>query len=277
MTAASKVGIIGVGAMGRMLIDAHYAFDPAETFEVQAATRNADVLAELEHRYPALALKDAPDLVDDCRMVFVCVPPLPYLDVVGALAPHLAADKILVCISNGVALDDVGALVAAPVVKVIPSVAHKIGRGVSLVTPGPRAGEAHLQEVETFLRPFALPVRVTGRDMRIAANLTGCGPAILAHFMQTLVQVSAERADALDAAALGCMVRETFSATARLIEEGLSPEEIVDEAATGGGMTEMAIETLAPPIRAGVGAMIEATQAREDALKAQAKGAPDAA
>lgn len=277
MTRGITVGVVGAGAMGRMLIDAHYAFGMPDAYELQAASRNADVLANLRDRHPGLALKAAPDLVDDCRIVFVCVPPLPYLDVVRALATRFTSDKTLVCISNGVDLDDVGALVAAPVVKVIPSVAHKVGRGVSLVTPGPRSAEAHMQEVEAFIRPFALPVRVSGADMRIAANLTGCGPAIFAHFMQTLVQVSAGRADALSASKLSRMVLETFGATAQLMEDGLSPQEIVDEAATGGGMTEMAIETLAVPLRSAVDAMIDATQARENALKAQATGASDRA
>lgn len=269
MARETAVGIIGIGAMGRMLVDAHFAFGPTGAYRLSAASRNAEVLADMQRRYPSLAVRTPGDLVDTCRVVFVCVPPLPYLEFVRGLADRFTADKTLVCISNGVELDAVARSVEAAVVKVIPSMTHSIGRGVSLVTAGPRADEDRVAEVERFIRPFALPVRVSPADMRVAANLTGCGPAIFAHFMRLLVEVSEGAARELSSADLHRMVRETFCATARLIEDGVEPERIAEEAATGGGMTEIALETLTEPLRAAVRDMTAATLARETELKAR--------
>lgn len=275
MLDACQIGVIGIGAMGGMLIDAHYTFGAQDAFQLSAASRNKDVLAQLTAAHPALDVREPAGVVEHCDIVFVCVPPLPYLDVVSALAPEFTADKIFVCITNGVPVEAVGDLVRAPIVKVIPSMAHCIGRGVSIVTAGPRASESDVLRVEEFIRPFAMPYRMTETDMRIVCNLTGCGPAVLAHFMNILVSVSAEKATEVSQADLYRLAGETFFATAQLIENGMTPQEIADEAATVGGTTEMALQTLTKPLQSAVAAMIAATKEREDSIRARASDRDD--
>lgn len=264
-----EVGLIGMGAMGRMLVDAHFAFGDQDAYNLTIASRDKSVLDALNSGHGAVRVDQPAALAERAEMVFVCVPPFPYLSVVADIAQHLTADKILVCISNGVPIDELGALVDAPVVKIIPSMAHCIGRGVSLVTPGPRAEEHHVQAVEAFIRPFAMPYRVTPQDMRLASNITGCGPAVMAHFVNILVDQSAGRTMNASRADLFRLAGETFFATAQLIENGMTPQEIADEAATGGGTTEMALQTLTEPLQEAINAMIAATQAREDSIRAR--------
>lgn len=275
MSDACQVGLIGIGAMGGMLINAHYQFGDQDAYRLRAASRNKDVLAQLTGAHPTLDVLEPAEVVEQSDLVFVCVPPLPYLDVVNALAPQFTAEKTFVCITNGVPVEAVGDLVQAPIVKVIPSMAHCIGRGVSIVTAGPRASENDVSRVEAFIRPFAMPYRMTETDMRIVCNLTGCGPAVLAHFMNILVSVSAEKATVVSQADLYRLAGETFFATAQLIENGMTPQEIADEAATGGGTTEMALQTLTKPLQSAVAEMIAATKAREDSIRARASGSSD--
>lgn len=267
-----EVGLIGMGAMGRMLVNAHFAFGNRDAYDLTIASRDTSVLDALRSDHEALRVDPPSQLAERAEMVFVCVPPFPYLDVVSEIAHHLTADKIFVCISNGVPIDELGALMEAPVVKIIPSMAHCIGRGVSLVTPGPRAEENHVRAVEAFIRPFAMPYRVTPQDMRLASNITGCGPAVMAHFVNILVNESAERTTDASRADLFRLAGETFFATAQLIENGMTPQEIADEAATGGGTTEMALQTLTEPLQQAISAMIAATQAREDSIRARSSG-----
>lgn len=275
MSDACQVGLIGIGAMGGMLINAHYKFGDQDAFQLKAASRNKDVLTQLTGAHPTLDIHEPAEIVSHSDLVFVCVPPLPYLNVVRDLAPHFTADKILVCITNGVPVDAIGDLVEAPIVKVIPSMAHCIGRGVSIVTAGPRATESDVSKVEAFIRPFALPYRMTESDMRIVCNLTGCGPAVFAHFMNILVSVSSDKATDVSQADLYRLAGETFFATAQLIENGMTPQEIADEAATSGGTTEMALQTLTEPLQSAVAEMIAATQAREDSIRARASESRD--
>jgi hypothetical protein len=65
------------------------------------------------------------------------------------------------------------------------------------------------------------------------------------------------------------MLAETFIATAALLEAGTSLEDIVQHAATGGGMTQIALETLEADLPDLLDRTVEATFRRERELQAR--------
>jgi pyrroline-5-carboxylate reductase len=261
------VGIIGAGTIGQMLVDAHYRFDASYMFRLSVSTRNPDVSATLHRRHPKLAIISVPELLARCRLVFLCVPPAAYLSVVESIAGHLTPEQTLVCVTNGVPLGEVENRVPAYVVKVIPSVAHRAGRGIALVCPGRRSTVAAVRQVKHFITPFAKPVRVADQDMRVSTNITGCGPALLSKFVEALATASAEASLVTRKAVFEEMAIETLLATAQLVAEGRKPGQIVAEAATGGGMTEAAVASLSTTLPAALAQMTRATMEREGQVK----------
>jgi competence protein ComER len=198
----------------------------------------------LKSEFPELEISANLRIAKTCEVVFVCVPPDSYLDVAREIAPALSHDKLFVCISNGVDLKLLGEEVPSRIVKMIPNIGHAVGRGVSLLIKGPRSREADIDLVSGYMKPMSMPVRIDSSESRIASNLTGCGPALLAKFCGLLAAASSRHANLLDDKTLLAMMEETFVATAKLVEGGDSLEDIVARASTGGGMTQAAIETL---------------------------------
>jgi pyrroline-5-carboxylate reductase len=261
------VGFIGIGAMATVMIKAHYRYSDEKRYAIFAASRNRNTLTALERRHAEISIRSQIDLVKSCSVVFVCVPPSAYLPTIDEVAEGLTEEKILVCITNGVSLSEVSGRVPAQVVKVIPSIAHEVGRGVALVCPGPRALEHSLITVESFLRSFSKPMRVADADMRVATNITGCGPALIATFVEALAAASHLSASSTPADALATMARETLIATAGLVDAGHTPSQIIADVATGGGMTEVAVKTLSTSLPSTLEQMTKATIARETRLK----------
>jgi pyrroline-5-carboxylate reductase len=78
----------------------------------------------------------------------------------------------------------------------------------------------------------------------MATNITGCGPALLACFCLALENSSKLRAHTMEPCEIAALITETLSATGRLVEGGHDYAAIMREAATGGGMTQVAMEEL---------------------------------
>lgn len=218
---------------------------------------------------PGLETGSPQEIVAQADMVLLCVQPRHYLDLVDEIAAVLPPHAILVSITNGVTIEAIAERTTNPIVKVVPSVTHAHGRGISLVMQGPRAGIADVEIVTAFFEPFSRPVRIDSRDSRAATNVTGCGPALFALFAMQWVQANEKRTDIIEHAELVSMVTETIAATAAMVDAGTSLEDIVRHAATGGGMTEIALDTLASSLPALLDATVEATFARERALQSQ--------
>jgi pyrroline-5-carboxylate reductase len=239
----SPVGIIGLGAIGAMLARASRAFDP-EPPPLWVATRRAEAAEALARELPGVTAASVSEVAAAARLVFVCVPPGAYLQVVDELAGCLAVDRILVCVTNGVALPEVERRVACPVIKLIPTMAHAVGRGVSLLVRGARSGPAEAEAVAAFVRPFGQVLEVTPGDLRGATNIAGCGPALFACFCAALAASSEARIRGLDAGKIEALVAETFAATGALLDRGARYPGIMQDVAMGGGMTQAALSVL---------------------------------
>ncbi|MGA8753344.1 pyrroline-5-carboxylate reductase family protein [Candidatus Deferrimicrobium sp.] len=262
-----KIGVIGVGEMGSMLVSSYYRFTKEPEHRLIASDSNPARLAGLSSACPALRISDNVSLASGSDVVFVCVPPGPYLDVAREIAPALTSEKLFVCITSGVELDVLGGIVPCRIVKLIPNVAHAVGRGVALMTKGPRASDADIRFLTDFMRPMSRPLLIDEAEARVAGNITGCGPAILASFCNLFVDMSARFAPSLERATLMEMMREMFLATAQLCEQGATFDSIVANVSTMGGITETAVQTLAERLPDSLTVLIQRTMERERKLK----------
>ncbi len=99
--------------------------------------------------------------------------------------------------------------VRAPVVKVIPTLAHVVGRGVSLLIAGPGAKPEHVEAVRRVFARFSVPMVIDARDDRVASNVAGSALALFAALCDAFVSANAARAETLDRPALDAMMAET--------------------------------------------------------------------
>lgn len=260
----AAVGVIGTGRIGSILLRAVTRHAP--DVRLLLAGRNEAAVAALAREMPGLTPLRARVLASEADLVLLAVPPQAYLQLATDIAPHLRADAVLVSLTNGVALSALGACVSCPIVKVIPTMALIAGRGVSLVSTGPHAEPSHVERVRCFFGRISRPLLIDDRDSRVASNVAGSALAIVAAFCRAFVAANAERAVALDEAALTAAMAETLGALSTLVEEGHSFEEIVEATATPGGVTAAALEVLA---RWPVPDMVETTFVRQAAMVKQ--------
>lgn len=249
-----------------MLVRASRAHDQTSP-RILVSDRTVGKMNVLSAEFPDIVVATNDTLVRTADLVFLCVPPGAYPAVLDEIADRLSDQTILVSVTNGVALSSIEERVPCPVIKLIPTVAHAVGRGVALLARGARSGETEVEAVARFIHPFGKVVEVDPADMRMATNITGCGPALLACFCQVLGQVSASKALRMDPALVEELMTETLIATGKLVEHGSGYQEIMREAATGGGMTQVALDTLREDLPGTMERMIQAIARRERVLQ----------
>lgn len=226
-----------------MILRASSRFSPGR-FQLLASNRTTNSLEALKAELPDLHTGPSRDIAATADIVIVCVQPKNYLAVVDEIASVLRPGAILVSITNGVTLEAIAEKISAAIVKVIPSITSTVGRGTALVTPGSRSSQEDVEAVTDFFRPFSRPIGIPREDNRIATNLASCGPALLASFCGALAQANVDRARRIGAAELRRILRESFLATAALVEAGTDLEDIIRYAATAGGSTQAALDVL---------------------------------
>jgi pyrroline-5-carboxylate reductase len=165
-----------------------------------------------------------------------------------------------------VLLASIAERVRVPVVKVIPTLAHVVGRGVSLLVAGPGAEPEHVDAVRRVFARFSVPMLIDGRDDRIASNVTGSVLALFAALCDTFVSANAARAESLGRPMLDAMMAETVAAVAALAKAGYGWSDIVHATASPGGMTQAALDVLTSHFPQIANDMVAATFARQAEL-----------
>ncbi len=268
----TSFGVIGIGRLGTALLRASATHAPE--LGLFAASRDPARIEELRREIPGLVAASPEDLARSADLVVLCVPPDAYLPICDGLAGHFRSHTIVISVANAVPLATIAERVGVPVVKVIPTLAHVVGRGVSLLVAGPGAEPKHVDAVRNVFARFSVPMLIDQRDDRVASNVAGSAIALFAALCDAFVSANAARSEALDRPTLDAMMAETAGAVAALAKAGYGWGDIVLATATPGGMTHAALDVLTSHFPQIANDMVAATFARQAELQNRKPVAP---
>jgi competence protein ComER len=238
-------GIIGVGSMGAMLARGWVRTGAVAVAELWLANRSPYKLARLVTELPGCHTGSPDELATHCRRVFLCTRGPEALQLIQRLALLLSPDHLLVLLHSPLALTVVEGRVPCRVAKLIPSLAHEVLGGVSLLVYGSRITAADRAALEGLMSAISRPIAVSEEQLRTCADLASCGPALLAYVFAEMARAARAVRPDLPYGLADRIVGETAAATVRLLAEGgLTPEQVVARVAVPGGNTAAALEVL---------------------------------
>lgn len=259
------IGIAGAGAMARMFVRAfaHAAVPP----RIQLWARNASAAQSVALDNGRSEIMPLTMLAEAMEIVILATPATAYREILERMAPTLDPQTIIVSLSNAIAIEEIEGFLPNPVVKVIPTIAHELKRGVSIIVAGTRADEQAVTKICCMMRAISTPVIAQDSDCRALSNLAGSGLAIAAEFARLCVSANVGALSFVDREMLDAIIAETFSAVAALHAGGRSFEAIIAETAVPGSMTEAAITMLRRDGRTVIEAMMQETFRRQAFLR----------
>lgn len=240
-----KAGFIGAGSMGSLLTGSFLRTGALSPSDVTVASRTAAKAAALAERFPGLSAVSAN--VDAARgrdLIFLCVKPLDFRAVLDDIAPALHPDQTIVSITSPVTIAQLEAIVPCKVAKIIPSIVNEAGCGASLFMFGSRLTPEDRERLRRLFAKISRPVDIPEEEVRVASDLSSCGPAFMAYLLEQFVDAAAE-STGMDRQLAATLALEMLAGTARWLRDtGGSPGELQRRVSVPGGITAAALEEL---------------------------------
>lgn len=265
-----NVGFIGTGSMGTLLIEAFIASGALSPAEVAVSNRTYAKAQALADRYSGMRAEYTnADTACGSDIVFLCVKPHEFINVVEDIKPIVRPDQIIVSITSPVLVSHLEGELNCKIAKIIPSITNKVWSGASLCIYGDKMDEKDKKKLESLFAHISEPLRIAEGYTRIVSDLSSCGPAFMAFLLQQFVDAAVEetgipRSDAMKVAG------NMLLGTGLLLTEGrMTPEEIQECVAVPGGITAKALQLLRRETEGVFEALIRTThdKYREDLIK----------
>lgn len=249
MTTLPAIAIIGAGAMGGAILQG--LLSPSVTVEggIRVTNRTAAKARALDGPgVTSLALDDDPEAnrraVQGAGIVMLGVKPAMIPDALAEVAASLDPRAVVVSVAAGVTTATMERIVPNPVLRAMPNTPAIVGKAVTGLVAGSRAGGEHLALGRALFETVGQVV-VLDEEAQIDAlgTISGSGPAYVFLLIEELTR-TAERMGFAPDVARGLVIGTFAGATDLLEASGTAPEELRRQVTSPKGTTERAIAVL---------------------------------
>ena len=261
-----KVGIIGFGSMGRML--------------VEKISKNKDTVLFVYNR-TIEKLKDVgpevticssnSDLASKVDIVIMCVRPFDIKQVLEEIADSVRPETLIVSLNGSVSFDSMQKIFNHKMAKLIPSLTAEIEKSQTLVCFNEKASEADKTNLMTLFKCMGDVILLPENEMGMGSELVSCMPGFIASIFDVLCSAAREHTSIPDEQIVS-MVLNTLRATGELmLSKNMSFEDVVTRVATKGGITEEGTKVVYEKFPKIAGELFEKTleKRRQTAIKAE--------
>ncbi|KJY39762.1 MULTISPECIES: pyrroline-5-carboxylate reductase [unclassified Streptomyces] len=264
-----KIAFLGTGKIGEALLSGllRAGKDPAD---VLVTARRPERAAELAARYGVgvVGNAEAAKLADT---LILAVKPQDMGTLLDELAPHIDPDRLVISAAAGIPTAWFEARLApgTPVVRVMPNTPVLVDEGMSVISGGSHAAEAHLERAEEIFRSVGKALRLPESQQDAATALSGSGPAYFYFLVEAMtdagILLGLPRQVAHD-----LIVQSAIGASVMLRDSGEHPVKLREAVTSPAGTTIAAIRELENHgVRA---ALLSALEAARDRSRELASG-----
>ena len=226
-----KIGIIGYGSMGKMLLEKFCRTDN----ELFVSNRT---LSKIESSDKYVICDSNAELARLSDIIFICVRPGDILGVLSGIVDTASSDALIISLNGSIRFESLEELSLRKYAKVIPSVTAEIDRSQTLVTYNSRVTDEDKKCLTSLLSCIGNVIELPEDEMGMGSELVSCMPGFIASIFDVICNSAQNHTD-ISREQIVSMVLKTMSATGDLmLEKGMSFEDTVTRVATKGGITE---------------------------------------
>jgi len=239
------LAVVGCGTMGRAIVTGLLDAGVLPAHEVVATVRRDEATLELEESLGIRVSTDNVAAVREAEVVLLAVKPQVAREVL--CDPKLQGSlegKLLISIAAGVRLQQLADwLPQTALVRAMPNTPCTIREGMTVVSPGPRATDAHLAFAKRVFGSVGRCRELDEKYLDAVTALGGSGPAFACVLLESMadggVMMGLPRDVAVEIAA------QSMQGAARLVlETGAHPAALKDAVTTPAGCTIAGLLTM---------------------------------
>ena len=240
-----KVLVIGAGNMGLTYSEGMSTAPVLNRRKLMIYDLNEDKQNELR-KNPLFDVRT--NLVDSVRIadvIFIAVKPYHADDLFAEIKSHLHDGQLIVSLMAGVTIASIqDALEVRKVVRTMPNLPAKVGKGVTSFTASKEVSRIELLMVRNLLDTTGESIHVENENyIDKSTGISGSGPAYVFYFMQSMLEAALKMGFSENDSKV--LVSNTFEGAVALFNEhDLTPESWMDKVASKGGTTQAALDSM---------------------------------
>ncbi|AKG43634.1 pyrroline-5-carboxylate reductase [Streptomyces xiamenensis] len=261
-----KIAVLGTGKIGEALLGGMLRGGWAPG-DVLVSARRAERAEALRARYGVTTVSNA-EAAKSADTLILAVKPQDMGALLDELAPHTAADRLVISVAAGIptAFVEERLTPGTPVVRAMPNTAALVDEGMTVISGGAHATEEQLAHAERLLGGVGTTMRLPESQQDAATALSGSGPAYFYYLVEAMtdagILLGLPRDKAHD-----LIVQAAVGASVMLRDSGEHPVVLREAVTSPGGTTINAIRELEKHgVRAALIAALEAARDRSREL-----------
>jgi pyrroline-5-carboxylate reductase len=264
-----SIAILGAGTMGQAILDGLLKAEHPRR-QLVATTRTRTAAEALARKVGVKVTLDNVAAVRGADIVVLAFKPMTVAPVCRALleARALKRGTLVLSIAAGVKIEAIASILGpqVPIVRAMPNTPCAIGKGLTVLSPGPRAKASHLGLARKLFAPLGRVLELEEKHMDTVTGLSASGPAFVFVMIEALADGGVARGLPRQVA-IEMAAQMVFGAAAMVIESGRHPAALKDDVTTPAGCTIAGILTLEDGrIRSVLSRAVEAASVRAGEL-----------
>ncbi|MEN3014169.1 MAG: pyrroline-5-carboxylate reductase [Endomicrobiia bacterium] len=236
-----KVGIIGCGNMGEVLIEA--ASELAGSENVVCYDIDEKKLNKIKDKYKLNIATSNPEVVKFSEVVIIAVKPQQIKALLEEIKSFINDNHVTVSIAAGVKISTIEKVLGKrkQIIRVMPNLPLKVSCGVSAMCKNSFCKDVNYGFVKNLFGTKGVVLDVKEKFIDIITAISGSGPAYVFYISEIIQKIA--RKLGLNKNIVEDLVNYTILGAANmLIKEKISAEKLKNAVASKGGTTEQALD-----------------------------------
>lgn len=237
-----KIGFIGTGNMGSAIIR---AYSPKAKGDVLVYNRTVAKAEALKDTCPVEIAGGIEEITKASNILFICVEPKNFAEVMPEVAKHFSKDKTLVSIAAGITISQLEGYLGsdAKIIRTMPNTPIMHGLGVTAMVRNTNVTDDDFGAVKDVFESGGITGEVTEDLISAVIGVSGSSPAYTYMYIDGLIKAGID-------AGLTPEVSKEFAAQAvkgaaqMVLASDESPTELCSKVCTPGGTTIEAVNKL---------------------------------
>lgn len=188
-----KIGVIGTGNMGTILIEAWLEAKILNPADLIITNRTLSKALMLKEKHPGIKVAEsAAEIAEQADFIFLCVKPLQINSLLQGIKQHIKRDQLVISITSPLSVSQLESAVNAPCARFIPSITNRVGSGVSLLSFSESCSKEKVSALFDLASAISAPVIIENDITRVASDIVSCGPAFFSYLAQAFIDAACQ-------------------------------------------------------------------------------------
>lgn len=243
MLSKKKIGLIGAGKMGEVLIRGLLASGTVKKDRVFVSDTDKKRLDLIKKKYRINATSENAKVALKSDIIILAVKPKDMHDVLSQISASIDNKKLIISIAAGITTKSIERHLKknAVVIRAMPNAPALVGEGITAISKGRFVKEKDVNAAKHIFSAVGYVVEVKEDKMDLITAISGSGPAYIMYFIEAFLVVAMEFGLTWELALE--IILQTVFGSAKLLEKSrIAPAEIREMVTSKGGTTEAALE-----------------------------------